>query len=153
MEKTEKAGDCWLWTAALFSSGYAAFRLGPKQLRGHRWAYEHFIGPIPEGAVVMHTCDIKRCVNPAHLRVGTQAENQQDMIAKRRLGSRSGTRHHAVLRPQKLSQALADEIRERYTHGGITQKDLADEYNVNQTMISAIVRGTRWNPARYVIQR
>jgi hypothetical protein len=143
MEKIEQSNGCWLWTAACFSNGYAAFRVGPKQKRAHRWAYEHFIRPITDDeAVVMHVCDVKRCVNPAHLRLGTPLENQRDMTRKGRgrTGDRNGWRKHAP----KLSHALADEIRARYASGGITQAELASEYGVTQTMIGRIARGTAW---------
>lgn len=143
MNKVEKTDSCWLWTAACFSNGYGAFRLGPKQLRAHRWSFSHFNGPIPEGAVVMHICDVKRCVNPAHLRVGTQLENQRDMTRKGR--GRFGTRNGGIKYAPKLSYALANEIRERYAKGDVTQANLANEYGVNQTMIGLIVRGQRWN--------
>jgi hypothetical protein len=53
--------------------------------RAHRWAYEKFFGPIPDGLIVMHTCDNPPCVNPLHLKVGTQGENIRDARDKGRL--------------------------------------------------------------------
>ena len=132
---------CWLWTAAEFTNGYGAFRLGKHQVRAHRWSYEHFVAPIPEGAVLMHSCDVKLCVNPRHLRPGSQLENQQDMTTKGRTGERG---HHMRDARARLSFDLADEIRERYARGDATQRSLAAEYGVNQAMISMIVTRRRW---------
>ena len=96
MQRVEKTADCWLWTGAMYPSGYGQFRPCRERTRGfglaHRWSYELFIGPIPEGLVVRHTCDVKRCVNPAHLEIGTQAQNIGDAVAKGRnpIGSSHG---------------------------------------------------------------
>lgn len=59
-----KVGDCWLWTGPKVNSGYGL--MGGRML-AHRWSHEHFIGPIPEGMQVDHSCRQKLCVNPAHL--------------------------------------------------------------------------------------
>jgi hypothetical protein len=60
--------DCWRWTAAKTSDGYGIFRVTRgKQVRAHRWAYEHLAGPIPEGLTVDHLCRVRSCVNPDHM--------------------------------------------------------------------------------------
>jgi HNH endonuclease len=69
---------CWLWQGSLKANGYAQMTVdGRNGLLGHRWAYEHFIGPIAKRLVLDHLCRIRRCVNPAHLEAITQAENMQ----------------------------------------------------------------------------
>lgn len=68
-------GRCWWWTACINpDTGYGTFWDG-KVLSAHRWAYEHFVGPIPEGLHLDHLCRVRRCVNPAHLEPVTLAEN------------------------------------------------------------------------------
>lgn len=70
----ERSG-CWLWTASIQSNGYARFNDGVNVRGGHRFAYEVFIGPIPEGLVLDHLCRVRHCVNPAHLEPVTGPEN------------------------------------------------------------------------------
>jgi hypothetical protein len=75
--KKDKKTGCWLWTAGLMSTGYPQFRWGiGKNGYGHRWAYEHFVGPIPEGRQLHHTCGTPICVNPEHL-VPTEPGNHR----------------------------------------------------------------------------
>jgi hypothetical protein len=60
--------DCWRWTAAKTPDGYGIFRLTRgKQVRAHRWAYEHLVGAIPAGLTVDHLCRVRNCVNPDHM--------------------------------------------------------------------------------------
>ena len=78
--------DCWEWTGCRKPSGYGQLNLGKGKPRGaaYRLSYEWAKGPIPEGQVVMHSCDNPPCVNPAHLSVGTQRDNALDMVSKGR---------------------------------------------------------------------
>lgn len=76
--------DCWIWTGCVGTSGYPQLSSSGKTIFMHRWAYEEFIGRIPDGMSVLHRCDVKRCVNPEHLFIGTQRDNIRDMISKGR---------------------------------------------------------------------
>lgn len=79
-EKVEKTEKCWLWTAYVMPTGYGRFG---RQL-AHRFAYEHLVGPIPEGLDLDHLCRVRHCVNPAHLEPVTRAENLRRGIKPRR---------------------------------------------------------------------
>lgn len=81
--------DCWEWTGRLHATGgYAVFWTGTRRDGHHRIAsrfiYEFLNGPVPSELQVCHTCDNRRCVNPAHLWLGTRSDNMRDMSAKGR---------------------------------------------------------------------
>ena len=79
---------CWNWTKSTNPGGYGFFRMNHKTFLAHRVAYELLVGPIPEGLCACHHCDNPRCVNPAHLFIGTRADNNYDSIKKGRRHSR-----------------------------------------------------------------
>jgi hypothetical protein len=90
MKRLEKySGDkseagCIEWTGGKDRGGYGKMAIGLKRLSAHRVAYAMLVGPIPEGKVLMHSCDNPACINPDHLSIGTQKENIQDSIGKGR---------------------------------------------------------------------
>lgn len=77
-----RADGCWHWVGSIGNSGYGKVSVGRGVMSAHRAAFQLAHGYLPE--VVMHTCDVKRCVNPAHLRAGTYADNTRDMFEKGR---------------------------------------------------------------------
>lgn len=88
--KVNKTDTCWLWTASTVN-GYGQFGVGwPQTVGAHRWAYEAMHGPIPAGMQIDHICRIRLCVNPSHLRVVTNKQNHENMVAQKR--SQTGAR-------------------------------------------------------------
>ena len=77
-ERTEWRGECLIWTGAKLPSGYGRFWDDNRPIYAHRWAYERVNGPIPEGLEVDHLCWVRDCVNPAHLRAVTHADNMRN---------------------------------------------------------------------------
>ena len=77
-------GRCWMWTGAKRRRGYGAIKRDRRVISAHRLAWASVHGDIPAGMHILHTCDKPGCCNPAHLRVGTPAENMQDMHRKGR---------------------------------------------------------------------
>lgn len=78
----EDQGGCWVWLGYVNQGGYAHFDIpheasGRKSMRAHRWAYEHFVGTVPEGLQLDHLCNVKSCSNPDHLEAVTASENQR----------------------------------------------------------------------------
>src|SRR5690348_1435455 len=67
VDKNGPKGCCWLWIGALEGAGYGHFRIGDKDRRAHHIAWEFANGPKPPLLHVLHTCDVRNCVNPAHL--------------------------------------------------------------------------------------
>lgn len=82
--KVAKSDGCWEWTGPRLPRGYGVIRADGRQTYAHRVSWLLHFGPIPDRAFVLHHCDNPPCVNPAHLWVGSQADNVRDMIAKGR---------------------------------------------------------------------
>jgi hypothetical protein len=80
--------DCWVWTAATQVSGYGTKRVtrdGKHTMElAHRMSWLIFNSEIPDGLCVLHKCDNRLCVNPAHLFLGTHKDNTHDMMSKQR---------------------------------------------------------------------
>lgn len=149
------ASGCWLWTGHINKRwGYGGFFLsrpskGSREkvnVRAHRFSYSTFKGPIPPGKLVCHTCDVRHCVNPDHLFLGTHLDNSRDMIAKGR--EPAHLRNYALRRvatsrrgrASKLTNAQALEIIQS-PEMGIT---LAAKFGVSSATITRIRNGERW---------
>ena len=76
---------CWIWKMSVDRVGYGHEWVGGKLRQAHRVSYETHIGPIPHGMKVLHKCDVRACINPSHLFLGTQKENIQDCKKKGRI--------------------------------------------------------------------
>ncbi len=87
--KVERAGpdECWLWQGSLTTFGYGNIQKAGKNngtIRTHRLSWQLHNGPVPDGMDVLHICDVRHCVNPAHLFLGDHAANMKDMAVKNR---------------------------------------------------------------------
>lgn len=119
IERVPIAG-CWIWLGTLDGKGYGSFYIRGIYGRSHRAAFLLFRGPIPQGACVLHRCDVRCCVNPAHLWLGTVGDNNADRDAKGRLRPLSGEAHgnskltedqvRRILTSPKSAAAMAAEI-------------------------------------------
>lgn len=146
--------ECWLWTGAVHHAGRGIVWVSEERRAGiaSRVAWELTNGPIPEGLLVCHHCDNPLCMNPAHLFLGTPAQNSADMVAKNRQcsGDRShfhldGDQRRGENHPTaKLSERQVYDIRRRYAEGGVLQRELGAEYGVSQNQISRIVLREAW---------
>lgn len=131
---------CHIWTGGLNAQGYGMIRMGAKHRRAHRLAWEAANGPIPEGLGLMHSCDVRCCVNPNHLTPAAQADNLKDMFAKGRgripdvKGERQGS-----------AKLTADDVRKiRAMDGSVPRKKIAAIFNVDVSNVGLICRRKAW---------
>lgn len=134
-------GTCWEWQGNRDRRGYGLFweRQGSgrtKYIRAHRQAWIFVFGSIPRGLFVCHHCDNPPCCNPAHLFVGTAADNSADARAKNRLNFCLGESHHKCT----ISDDTVRAIRLLFTEGA-SKASLARTYGISDVHVGAIVRG------------
>ena len=104
--------ECWRWIAAIRKAGYGALKINGLVRGAHRISWELHYGEIPPGLYVMHTCDIRSCVNPKHLFVGTHKDNMADMMAKGR--SPRGAREQKINRTTSVGDTQRFPTSQRY---------------------------------------
>jgi hypothetical protein len=134
---------CHIWIGGKSSSGYGTCGNAEKSRKAHHVAYERAYGPLPKSRsghqdfVIMHLCDNRLCVNPSHLKLGSQLENIKDRQDKRRQ-ARRGANH----RWNKITPECLERIKEAYLFGAIGT-DLANIYGVAHSVIYRILRQDR----------
>lgn len=133
---TFQVGECWVWMRGHIRNGYGRMRFNKKSELSHRVAWKLFNGPIPPGQMILHRCDVRGCVNPEHLFLGTHSENMQDMSIKERGGMCFGEDHYG-------SRLTLAQVREIVKYDGPTM-NLASKYKVSDTLIRRIRNGTAW---------
>jgi hypothetical protein len=126
---TKLENGCWEWDGTKNGYGYGIFLLtGEVPVRAHRYMFESINGPIPDGLVIMHTCDNPPCVNPDHLKLGTKKYNNQDRVNKGR-GKYNEDRKNSKLTAEQVRKIIKDERK---------QNIISREYGVHQSHISRI---------------
>lgn len=160
--RVDKSGGpdaCWPWTLSLDTGGYGSVKRGGRTQRAHRVAWVLVRDEIPRGSghhgiCVCHSCDNRRCCNPAHMFLGTHAENVADREAKGRnrppRGDANGARLHPETRARgevnggaKITEADVRALRAHYRTGA-TQVTLGAMFGLSQTQVSRIVRRETW---------
>lgn len=125
-------GECWIWTASTFNSGYGQFKVSGSPTCAHRVSWEIKNGPIPEGLLVRHSCHNRICVNPDHLELGTHQDNMDDMVAAGRQSS-------------KLTIDKVILIRHLHDVNNLKQLEIADMFQVGYNQINRIIRREQWS--------
>ncbi len=137
MKRTRKTSTCWLWEGGKFSDGYGNIGTSRGARRTHRVSYELYIGPIAAGLQVLHSCDNPACINPAHLSLGTGADNMRDRDAKGRHVPCLGTDNGAA----KLDNLTVQMIRD----SPLSVAQLAKIFEVCSHTIRRIRAKTSWS--------
>lgn len=126
---------CWLWGAATKLAGYGMLGLNGRGLLAHRVMFEAANGFLP--VMVCHRCDNPPCVNPEHLFAGDAAANHADMVKKRR-HPHGATMYMAIRTDEEVLSIL------RLKNTGVTQYQVAERYNTDQSVVSQIWLGCVW---------
>jgi hypothetical protein len=125
----EPNSGCWLWVGGVASSGYGMFWRGGKVDTAPRQSYRMFCGEITDDLHIMHKCDVRLCVNPDHLSLGTNADNVADKTHKGRAAKKLTPEQVLLMR----------------TMPTVSKRKLAKEFDVDRRMVQFILRGKNWS--------
>jgi hypothetical protein len=133
---------CILWTGCHSEYGYGVLARNINQIqktyRVHRLAWEVANSrPIPDGYCVCHSCDVRDCINPQHLFLGTKADNNHDRWGKNRRGKLLTGEDH---QNSKITWKDVEAIRQ----SSDSQRVLAARHGISKTEISRIKSGRYW---------
>lgn len=129
----ESESGCWEWQGSLNPKGYGQLNDKGVIRKVHRVAYELFVGPIPEGLGILHSCDNRKCANPTHLRPGTNADNTADRVSRKRCARGERNRH-------KYPEELVRRVREC---PGST-REVAKLFGMSPSQVWCIKAGKSW---------
>lgn len=134
--------DCWFWIGSQNKHGYGQVGLLGEN-KAHRLSWILFKGEIPKGLKVLHKCDIRNCVNPNHLFLGTQIENIRDMDSK---GRRRPSTKSAEKNPMsKLDRNLVKEMRLLYSDTDLSYKNIGKIFGISTMTAFRAIKNISWS--------
>jgi hypothetical protein len=133
-------GRCWVWLASVGTHGYGQLSVGGRPATVHTYSWKLHRGPTPNELYVLHSCDIKLCVNPSHLFLGTFQDNMDDRDGKGRqpFGEKNG---QAILTDQ-----IVIELRRRYCPYSRTDgcAAMAKDLGLAGSTVREAIKGIKW---------
>lgn len=133
--KVDEKTGCLLWIGSCVTSGYGVFNAEGER-EAHRVAYKRYVGPIPVGAHVLHTCDTPACIAPEHLFLGSHSDNMHDMRLKGRSRGAVGSINAAAKLTESDAVVIMKDAR--------AQAEIAAEYGISRGMVEKIQNGRAW---------
>ena len=132
-------GGCLLWFGCAGTDGYGIISFNSKKTSTHRLSYETFNGPIPDGLIVRHKCDVRACINPNHLLVGTKGDNLVDAYQRNRRIQPAGERC-------VFATHTAEEARKvkNLTQAGLSVKAIREKTGLDRDFINKVRSGRAW---------
>lgn len=145
VDRSNDPNQCWEWTASRDKNGYGYFhpRGIKSRIRAHRYSWILAHGEIPDALGVLHRCDNPKCVNPTHLFLGTNTDNNADCRNKGRNSWGTPDTRGQANGQCRLSEWKVCGIAARWLMG-LEPKEIAKEYNVSVTHAFNITHGKRW---------
>lgn len=159
VRKSDKEGDCWIWLGNTTGDGYGRIYAGKgRTTRAHRYSLELYLGrQLDSDKFAIHSCpggDNPLCVNPAHLREGTPADNSADMVSR---GRSTKGRHNIAAyekmprgenhKNAKLTWNAVAQIRALFATGDYSKAELGRRFGVTDVTIGHVVNGRLWTAA------
>lgn len=129
---------CWMWQGKTKTGDYGTLSINHKTTMVHRLSYEMHKGEIPEGLMVCHKCNVKLCINPDHLYVGTHNDNMRDMADSDVMKGEANPK-------SILTQSQVVEIKQMIKDRKVVYRKIAETYGVSRQAIKDIASGRTWS--------
>jgi hypothetical protein len=132
----EPMSGCFLWLDFIDRGGYGIVEHRGKKYKAQRFSWMLHRGEITKGLCVLHKCDVRSCVNPDHLFLGTIGDNNYDRAQKRRNANTCGIKHNMARLTEADVLAIRSDTR--------LQRVIAEDYDLTQSTVSQIKHRVRW---------
>lgn len=140
--KIIESGSCWIFKGYKNKAGYGIMQVNNRRVYAHRYAFHLYKGLIPDGMMVLHSCDNPPCVNPNHLSIGTQSDNMRQASERGRLANINGENNPN----SKLSMYDVCKIRTFLGPKPTTKeiKLMSEQAGVSPSCIRSIIKQRTW---------
>lgn len=134
----KRTNTCWLWKGRTNKGGYGILSVHGKETLAHRFSYFIAFGAYPSN-LCLHSCDVRNCVNPAHLRSGTHQDNNDDMMNRQRNRQLKGEAH-----PNSKLTTFDIRFIRFWVARGFGTSDLGRLFSIHPGAMTRIVHRQSW---------